>query len=298
MAPGWDRDAVGELLAGAGVDAWGVAANAPPLPLAPSLPTAVALLKRFAVHELLGVEEGPHETYYAGYRRLNAALDAAAVTLVEALRTAGFQAEHVPPTVPEELYESIDDWGDAGVFAHKTAATRAGLGWIGKTALFVSSDFGPRVRLATVFTDLVLEAGTPSPRGAAASAAAASRPARRAPAATSPGRRACHAKRCTTRRPVRPRPSATRTSAGSAGSASPCVRGGAKAEARRGVGTGRRRRASAGGTPGASRSPGRETPPARREPGGGRLDRQVCQAGLTFTAWGPLRPSVTSNSTA
>jgi epoxyqueuosine reductase QueG len=165
MAPSWDRDGVGELLARAGVDAWGVAANAPPLPLAPSLPTAVALLKRFAAHELLGVEDGPHETYYAGYRRLNAALDAAAVTLVEALRAAGFQAEHVPPTVPEELYESIDDWGDAGVFAHKTAATRAGLGWIGKTALFVSSDFGPRVRLATVFTDLTLEAGTPVVEG-------------------------------------------------------------------------------------------------------------------------------------
>jgi epoxyqueuosine reductase len=50
--------------------------------------------------------------------------------------------------------------GDStGVFAHKTAATTAGLGWIGKTALFVSAEFGPAVRLATVFTDLHLCSG-------------------------------------------------------------------------------------------------------------------------------------------
>ncbi|SCZ11464.1 hypothetical protein SAMN03080606_04367, partial [Alkaliphilus peptidifermentans DSM 18978] len=42
------------------------------------------------------------------------------------------------------------------VFSHKYAAVNAGLGWIGKNALFVSNDFGPRVRLATVLVDLDL----------------------------------------------------------------------------------------------------------------------------------------------
>ena len=66
-----------------------MAANVPPLPLAPSLPTAIALLERFEAVELRGVERGPHETYYAGYLRLNAALDTAAARLVEALRARG-----------------------------------------------------------------------------------------------------------------------------------------------------------------------------------------------------------------
>jgi len=35
-------------------------------------------------------------------------------------------------------------------FSHKMAATRAGLGWIGKTALMVTEKFGPRVRFASV----------------------------------------------------------------------------------------------------------------------------------------------------
>lgn len=43
-------------------------------------------------------------------------------------------------------------------FSHKMAATRAGLGWIGKTDLFISERFGPRLRLATVLTDSPLAA--------------------------------------------------------------------------------------------------------------------------------------------
>ena len=53
----------------------------------------------------------------------------------------------------------------AGVFAHKTAATQAGLGWIGKTAIFVSPRLGPWVRLATVFTDADLPAAEPVTEG-------------------------------------------------------------------------------------------------------------------------------------
>ncbi len=157
----WNVWSISALLEAAGVDAWGVAANVPPLPLAPSLPTAISLLKGFDVDELRGVETGPHHAYYAGYLRLNAVLEAAASALADGLRASGSRAAYVPPTVPEDRYDAITDWSDAGVFAHKTAATQAGLGWIGKTALFVSAVHGPRVRLATVFTDMSLDAGTP-----------------------------------------------------------------------------------------------------------------------------------------
>ena len=46
-------------------------------------------------------------------------------------------------------------------FSHKTAATKAGLGWVGKSALFVSSEFGPGVRLASVLTDAPFATGAP-----------------------------------------------------------------------------------------------------------------------------------------
>jgi len=37
-------------------------------------------------------------------------------------------------------------------FSHKLAATRSGIGWIGKTDLLITSRFGPRVRLASILT--------------------------------------------------------------------------------------------------------------------------------------------------
>jgi epoxyqueuosine reductase len=48
-----------------------------------------------------------------------------------------------------------------GVFPHKLAANMAGLGWIGKSALLITPEHGPRVRWGTVLTDAPLEMGVP-----------------------------------------------------------------------------------------------------------------------------------------
>lgn len=150
-----DRHAVGQFLRAQGCEAWGVAANDPALPLAPPLPRAVSILMRIEPGVLHGMRHGPTEDYQAEYRRLNRSLDAAAGALAALLRDHGCQAVTVPATGPDEY----------GSFPHKTAATVAGLGWIGKTALFVSPEFGPAVRLATVFTDLSLPPGEPVTKG-------------------------------------------------------------------------------------------------------------------------------------
>ena len=44
---------------------------------------------------------------------------------------------------------------------HKTVATRAGLGWIGKNCLLVTKEYGSAVRLSSLLTDAPLPAGTP-----------------------------------------------------------------------------------------------------------------------------------------
>jgi epoxyqueuosine reductase QueG len=173
-----DRHTIGRLLRSRDVAAWGVAANDPRLdPLAPDLPTAVTMLMRLDPAVLRALHHGPTADYREEYRRVNAALDAATATLAAALREHGHRAEAVPATVTTTA--GVDERGLGGsghesggngdgpghdghaLFPHKTAATQAGLGWIGKTALFVSNDFGPAVRLATVFTDLSLPVGTP-----------------------------------------------------------------------------------------------------------------------------------------
>lgn len=49
----------------------------------------------------------------------------------------------------------------AALISHKLVARQAGLGWIGKNALFLTPEDGPRVRLATILTDAPLTPGTP-----------------------------------------------------------------------------------------------------------------------------------------
>lgn len=163
MDPSNGPDGIDSLLRAHGVTAWGVASNEPPMPLAPPLPRAISMMVAYRAAALEGLVRVPTEAYLADYRRLNTTLNAAATALTEHLRRRGFRAMGVQATI--EDYDEVEDWGDAGVFPHKTAATRAGLGWIGKTALFVSPVFGPKVRLATVFTDLELPAGVPIDAG-------------------------------------------------------------------------------------------------------------------------------------
>lgn len=47
----------------------------------------------------------------------------------------------------------------AGLVSHKLVARAAGLGWIGKSGLFLTPEDGPRVRLATILTDMPLVPG-------------------------------------------------------------------------------------------------------------------------------------------
>ena len=155
-------DDIDAQLRASGVTEWGVASNEPPMALAPSLPRAISLMARSQAAALEGARSGPTAAYFADYNWLNATLDAAAAQLAEYLQLAGYRASWVE-TTPDD--EEVEDWGDAGVFAHKTAATRAGLGWIGKMALLVSPVHGPKVRLATVFTDLDLPPGVPIDSG-------------------------------------------------------------------------------------------------------------------------------------
>ncbi len=155
---------VDEVLRRAGVDLWGAGSNEPGGQHAPGLPAAVSLIARIDGHALARLEHGDATAYRTEYHRLNGLLDEAVAALVAALRQRGHEAVGAAATIYSELPDS-GDWLAAGVFTHKTAATRAGLGWIGKTGLFVSPEAGPKARLATVFTDLPLDLGTPVTEG-------------------------------------------------------------------------------------------------------------------------------------
>jgi len=143
--------------AAAGVDEWGVAANRD-WPLAPDLPFAVALVGRHAPDALASLEQTHmSQAFFDDYARLWRVLDEAAAGVVAEIEARGHTAVQSGNLMSGPHDDPpVDDWGDPGVFSHKIAATQAGLGWIGKTAVFVSARFGAAVRLTTVFTDLPL----------------------------------------------------------------------------------------------------------------------------------------------
>ena len=128
-------------------------------------PGAVSVAVALDPAALGGVRDGPTADYYKEYNRVNRALNEIAGRAAELIYGLGYRAEPFPATVPETV--QAGEWTKTLSVAlqHKTAATRAGLGWVGKNALLITPRFGPRVRLATVLTDMPLPAGDPVTTG-------------------------------------------------------------------------------------------------------------------------------------
>lgn len=163
-------EAVTGCLEGASVAQWGIAACPDePWPYAPALPRAVSVGVALAPEVIGPVQAGPTSAYFAEYQRVNGLLWEAAQRLAAVLRSHGAIAEPLRPTIgPTVGDKRVVDMTAADVFAHKTAATQAGLGWIGKTAIFVSPRLGPWLRLTTVFTDADLAPAKPITEGGCA----------------------------------------------------------------------------------------------------------------------------------
>lgn len=109
-----------------------------------------------------GIKNGPNITYWNHYRKVNDQLYRLQSEIAEVLDSNGISSRIIRPTLTDEFIDTHYNDTLRVEFSHKMAATQAGLGWIGKTALFISKDFGPRVRLTTLLIDHPLKAsGTP-----------------------------------------------------------------------------------------------------------------------------------------
>jgi epoxyqueuosine reductase len=102
-----------------------------------------------------GIKEGPTAAYYAEYKRLNENLDNLGQLTAQWLIDKGYKAKARPATFAEDRAALTSK------LPHKTAATRAGLGWVGKCALLVTKRFGSAIRLTTVLTDAPIATGKP-----------------------------------------------------------------------------------------------------------------------------------------
>jgi epoxyqueuosine reductase QueG len=125
------------------------------LPYEYALSFALAMAPRI----MAAITEGPNQAYAEEYDRVNRRLNRLSQALAGTLVDRGFQALALAASVRSD---PIHIKGD---FPHKTAATRAGIGWIGRHCQLITRPFGSWVRLGTVFTDCPLPCGPPLERG-------------------------------------------------------------------------------------------------------------------------------------
>ena len=119
------------------------------------LPRGVSIAVALDPRIIRGIEKAPTREYFQLYKDVNQFLNELAAAAVDFLKERCYRAEVWPSTGGIEMSTlSVR-------VQHKTVATRAGLGWIGKTALLITPEFGGAQRFASVLTDAPLPVGEP-----------------------------------------------------------------------------------------------------------------------------------------
>jgi epoxyqueuosine reductase len=127
-----------------------------PVEMTVGLPRAISIAVALEPDIVREISDGPTRHYFDEYRRLNSHLAELSERAVGIFKSVGRQAEAFKATT-----EVFDPVNLSTRLQHKTIATRAGLGWIGKSALLITKEYGPAVRLATVLTEAEFEVAEP-----------------------------------------------------------------------------------------------------------------------------------------
>lgn len=118
--------------------------------------TGVSVAVAVPAHIAAKLQEGPNEEYWHMYSILNSHLNSIVRAGSAYLAANGYASKAVTTDSVKRLDPTTSD------FAHKTVAVHAGLGWIGKSNLLVTHDFGGAVRLSSILTSAPLPPDPPA----------------------------------------------------------------------------------------------------------------------------------------
>lgn len=122
-----------------------------------SLTYAITIAVKLPDAVLKTIDKKPTISYFHEYRSANALLDSISFRCARYLEKQGYNG--FPIAASQSTADDKNSF--KGVFSHKTAGRLSGLGFIGKSGLFISKDFGSKIRLATILTDAPLESEAP-----------------------------------------------------------------------------------------------------------------------------------------
>ncbi len=120
----------------------------------PIFPCGVSIALAIPPEVIRGISHQPSMDYYNAYHDLNDKLDELAKSCAKYIEERGYHA----------YAQTVGEVQEFGVYTtampHKTVAVASGLGWIGKSALFVTEEYGSAIRLTSVLTDAPLSVAT------------------------------------------------------------------------------------------------------------------------------------------
>jgi len=116
------------------------------------LTNAISIAFHLSDSIIEGIFTQPTPHYAMHYNRVNSYLDEFALKITEIAQSSGFMAMPVPAS------QIIDKSSQRGYLNHKIVGSEAGTGFIGRNNLLVSPEFGSRMRLVTILTDMPLAA--------------------------------------------------------------------------------------------------------------------------------------------
>lgn len=122
-------------------------------------PMAISMAVPMNPRIMDSIQDGPNRSYADEYSRVNARINKISSALAAEIQDRGYHALALAAS------DRTDKENIKGDFPHKTAATRAGIGWIGRHCQLITREFGPWVRLGTVFTDMPMPGGAQITRG-------------------------------------------------------------------------------------------------------------------------------------
>jgi len=122
-------------------------------------PRGISIGVAFNPAVVAGLLHEPSREFDSEFERTSTLRKKLSTVCTEFLHIGGYEAITVPASLSQ-----ADPGTLTAPLPHKTVATLAGAGWIGKCALLVTERYGSALRLVSVLTDAELPTGTPADR--------------------------------------------------------------------------------------------------------------------------------------
>ena len=120
------------------------------------LPNAISIVLKIPKETIQLVKNESYGEYWASFHKQIDKLTEISLKGEEYIKNLGYNAFGLTMTRNECDMKKL-----LSILPYKTMATKSGLGWIGRSALFVTPEYGSAVALGGILTDMPLDFGTP-----------------------------------------------------------------------------------------------------------------------------------------